>query len=381
MPLDSLEFRTSLQKLLVALILILVPLTVFGFYVALQGDTHIRQAAGENFRSLTLNAAETTSDLIAASVRDVSVVANAPGPIQAVSAANRQYQNASDDAISAKIATIEQDWETSKADGISGRILTSDLARELRRMRDLNPTLLKITVADVTGSTVAATDRPARYAMHTPDAWRQLVAGGRGAIRISDLRYDDQSRLYYLSIAYPILQEGTGRFVGAVTATVDVSPLFVRLNRPQIGRTGRLFLVRDDGTVIEAPGVTPLMNLKSEEYAAIHDALGSLRGRQTGYIFATLSNSQSYLIGFADTGLKDAYPTLPWTVVASQETREVIGPVRNTIVFALMLMILAFLMLSLLAAYVVLHTKQRLQDIESPPEEEKEKEKEHIEAA
>ena len=73
------------------------------------------------------------------------------------------------------------------------------------------------------------------------------------AIRISDLRYDDQSRLYYLSIAYPIPQEGTGRFIGAITATVDVSPLFEQLNRRQIGRTGRLFLVREDGTVIEAP--------------------------------------------------------------------------------------------------------------------------------
>src|SRR5450759_2394881 len=78
-------------------------------------------------------------------------------------------------------------------------------------------------------------------------------------------------------------------------------------------RTGRLFLVREDGTVIEAPGVTPSMKIKSEEYAAIRDALGSLRGREAGYIFATLSNGESYLIGFADTGLKDAYPSLPWT--------------------------------------------------------------------
>ena len=65
MPLDSLEFRTSLQKLLVGLILILVPLTVFGFYVAMQGDSHIRQASGENFRSLTLTAAESTSEFVA----------------------------------------------------------------------------------------------------------------------------------------------------------------------------------------------------------------------------------------------------------------------------------------------------------------------------
>lgn len=372
MPLDSLEFRTSLKNLLVVLIVILVPLTVFGFYVALQGDNHIRQASGENFRSLTLTAAESTSDFIAGCVKDVSVIANAPGPVQAVTLANRQYQNLSDEAISAKVAAIGQDWENSKTDATAEKILASDLAHQLRRLRDLNPRLLKITVADVAASTVAATDRPARYSLSDPELWHQLAAGGSGAIRVSDLRYDDQSRLYYLSIAYPIQQEGTGRFIGAVTATVDVSPLFAQLNRRQIGRTGRLFLVRDDGTVIEAPGITPLMNIKSEEYAAIHDALGSLRGRQTGYLFATLSNGQSYLIGFADTGLKQAYSTLAWTVLASQETREVTGPVRNTIVFAVLLMILAVLMLSLLAAYVVLHTKQRLEDIESHAEDEKE---------
>ena len=371
MPLDSLEFRTSLQKLLVALILVLVPITVFGFYVALQGDNHIRQSSGENFRSLTLTAAETTSQFIAERVKDVSYVANSPAALDAVTSANRQYQKLPEEAISAKIAAIEQDWETTKADAISERILTSDLAHQLRRLRELNPGLQKIAIADATGSTIAGTDRPIRYSLNDPELWSQLASGGRGAIHISDLRYDDQRRIYYLGIAYPILQEGTGRFMGAVTATVDLSPLFAQLNRRQIGHTGRLFLVRDDGTVIEAPGITPMMNIKSEEYGAIHDALGSLLGRQTGYLFATLSNGRSYLIGFADTGLKEAYPTLPWTVVASQEATEVTGPVRYMIVFAVLLMILAFMMLSLLAAYVFLHTKQRLEDIETPLEEEK----------
>ena len=372
MPLDSLEFRTSLQKLLVALILILLPITVFGFYVALQADNHIRQSSGEGFRALTLTAAESTSQFIADRVKDVSYIANSPAALEAVTSANRQYEKFSEEAISAKVAAIEQDWETAKADALSERILTSDMAHQLRRLRELNPELLKIAIADATGSTVAATDRPIRYSLNDPELWHQLASGGQGAIHISDLRYDDQSRLYYVGIAYPILQEGTGRFIGAVTATVDISPLFVQLNRRQIGRTGRLFLVRDDGTVIEAPGITPTMNIKSEEYAAIRDAMGSLHGRQTGYLSATLSNGQSYLIGFADAGLKDAYPTLPWTVLASQEATEVTGPIRNMIVFAVLLMILAFLMLSLLAAYVVLHTKQRLEDIETPLEEEKE---------
>ncbi len=366
MPLDSLEFRTSLQKLLFGLILILVPLTVFGFYVAMQGDSHIRRANGENFRSLTLTAAESTSDFIAGCVRDVSLIANTPSSMDAVSASNRQYEHLSQDAIRTKIAAIEQSWEGSQTDRLSEKILTSDLARELRRMRELDPRLLKITIADITGATVAATDRPANYSQTDRESWQALVSGGRGAIHVSDLRYEDQSHLYYLSIGYPILQAGTGRFIGAVTSTVDVSPLFAQLNRRQIGRTGRLFLVREDGTVIEAPGVTPSMKVKSEEYAAIRDALGSLRGREAGYIFTTLSNGESYLIGFADTGLKDAYPNLPWTVLASQEAREATGPVRAMTAFALLVMILALLILSLLAAYVFLHRQQELEDIEAP---------------
>jgi hypothetical protein len=366
MPLDSLEFRTSLQRLLVALIVILVPLTVFGFYVALQGDSHIRQVSGENFRALTLTAAESTSDFIARSVRDASVIANAPGPVDAVTAANRQYENLSEEAVRNKIAAVENKWESSETDGLSAKILTSDLARQLRRTRELNPLLLKVTISDILGSAVAATDRPLHYSQTDRELWEEVSSAGRGAIKVSDLRYDDQSRLYYISIAYPILQEGTGRFIGAVTSTVDASALFAQLNRRQIGRTGRMFLVRDDGTVIEGPGITPSMKIKSEEYAAIRDALGSVRGRGAGYIYTTLSNGESYLIGFADTGLKDAYPTLPWIVLASQESREILGPVRTMTGFALLVMILALLILSLLAAYVFLHRKQELEDIETP---------------
>ncbi len=364
MPLDSLEFRTSLQKLLVGLILILVPLTVFGFYVALQGDSHIRQVSGENFRALTLSAAESTSDFIGGGVTDVSLIANTPGSVEAVSQSNRQYEHLSQDATLARINGIDQGWESPQADHLSAQILTSDLAHQLRRQRELNPALLKIAISDAAGATVAATDRPAHYAQTDRESWQTIAAGGRGAIHLSELRYDDQSRRYYLSIAYPILQPGTGRFIGAVTATMDMSPLFARINRHQIGRTGRFSLVRDDGTVIEAPGITPSMKMKSEEYAAIRDALGNVQGRGAGYLFVTLSNGESYLVGFADTSLRDAYPNLPWIVLASQEAREVTGAVRSMTVFAFLAMSVALLLLSLLAAYVFLHRRQELEDIE-----------------
>ena len=367
MPLDSLELRTSLQKVLVGLILILVPFTVLGFYLAIQGDSQIRQMAGENVRSVTRTSAEFTSQFIAGRVRDVSIIANNPTVVQAVTSANHQYERLSDDAVMSKLEATEQQWSNSEGDALAKNVLASDLARQLRRLRELNPGLMKVTVADASGATIAATDKPVHFFQTDRAYWGVLYSQGQGAIHVADLRYDDQNRSY-ISIAHPILQEGTGRFVGAVTAVVDVSPLFAQLNRQQIGRTGRLLLVRDDGTVIQAPGVSPSLKMHSEEYSAIRDSLGTLRGRETGYLFTTFSKGEKYLVGFADVGLKDAFPNLPWIVVASQEEREITGPIRNVAAFALFVMILSLLMLSLLAAYVFLHRVQKLEDIETPPE-------------
>jgi hypothetical protein len=368
MPLDPLEFRTSLQRFLIGLILILVPLTVIGFYVALQGDSYVHQVNGDHFRTLTRTSAEITSRSVGQFVEDVGMIANSPSIVQSVNAANRSYEHLSEEAVRNKVAAIENKWNTSEADVLSRSILTSDLARELRRDRELNGRLLRVTVCDVSGATVAATEKPLHYFQTDREYWGLLYSQGQGAIHVSDVRYDEQNRLYYVNVAYPILQEGTGRFIGAVTALVDLSPLFAQLNAQQIGRTGRLFLVREDGLVIQAPGVTPGMKIKSEEYAAIRDALGTLRGREAGYIYTTLPKGESYLIGFADTGLREAYPNLPWIVLASQEEREAVGPVRSMAGFALLMMILALLMLTLLGAYVFLHRRQKLADIETPPE-------------
>jgi hypothetical protein len=348
--------------------LILVPVTVFGLYVALQGDTSIRQMNGAHFRTLTRMAADTTSTFVGEFVNDTGAIANSPSVVQAVTSANRTYEHLSEQAVRSKVEAIDNKWNTSESDALSRSILTSDLARELRRDRELNAKLLKITVADISGATVAATDKPLHYFQTDRESWRFLYSQGQGAIHVSDVRYDEQNRLYYVSVAYPILQEGTGRFIGAVMALVDLSPLFAQLNGQQIGRTGRLFLVRNDGIVIQAPGVTPSMRVKSEEYAAIRDALGTLRGREAGYIYATLRKRETYLIGFADTRLQEAFPNLPWVVLATQEESEAIGPVRGMTGFALFMMILALLMMTLLGAYVFLHQKQKLEDIETPPE-------------
>ena len=366
MPLDSTELRISLQRVLAALIVILVPVTVFGVYFSIQADRHARQMNGAYVRTVTAAAAASTSDWITEQVTALNVIANEPSLVQSVAAANRTYQNLSDTQIQAKIGDIEKGWGSPATDLRAQAILTSDLARLLRRHRELNPRLLKIVVADEAGATIAATDKPSHFSQPIGEYWRSISSRNQGTVYVTDVRYDEQTRSHYVGIGFPVLQEGSGRFIGAVTALVDIRPLFASLNQQQIASTGHVFLIRDDGTVLSAPGITPSMTIRSQEYVAIKDALGTVQGRQAGYIDATLSDGKTYLIGFADTGLKAAYPNLGWIVVASQTQQEASGPVRNMAYFAMLMLALGLLMLAVLGAYVLLHRKQQLEDLAEP---------------
>ncbi len=375
MPFDS-EFHVSFQRLILALIFILVPITIFGLYIGLEASHQVQQMNGAYFRSIAQGSAAIISQYVGAGTADVVQIANLPSVQQAVMSANRAYENVSDSTIRAKADQIEARWNNAESDPLVKNILGSDVARSIRRYRELNPKLLRIQVIDQAGGTVAATDKPLQYFQTESEYWRVLTSKAQIKTYVSEVHYDEQTRTQYISVSSPVYQEGSGRFIGAVTAQLDVSPLFSYVNQQQIARTGHVFLINEEGTVISAPGIAPSDRVKSEEYTAIHDALGTLHGRETGYLQGTLRNGETYLIGFADTMLKAAYPNLPWLVVVSQDIREAEGPVRNMVFFAMLMTVICLVLISVLGAYSFLHRRQRLQDLEEEqPEEEPQEEK------
>jgi hypothetical protein len=107
------------------------------------------------------------------------------------------------------------------------------------------------------------------------------------------------------------------------------------------------------------------MHLKSEEYGAAKDALGTKPSRQAGYVIAGVREGNR-IVGFADTGLQQSYSNLRWLVMVSQNAREALAAQRTVESFAILLVCVALLMVTLLAAYFFLHRKQEITDIESP---------------
>lgn len=369
MPLNTLEVRVSLQKLLILLVVIIVPLNFVGLYLSLQSETFLEQSIGAHFRTIAEADAAAISQLISDRVIDVGTIAEQPAVVEAITAANRSYARMSEAAIAASIQKTEKNWDTREADSLVKEMLSSRASTVLNRHRGMDPRFLKIVVVDQNGACVAATDKPLHYVLPDKKYWEAVYAQGRGGIYITEVLYDERSKANYIGVGFPVLEQGSQRFIGAVNVLVDISSVFSFLNRGQMGRTGQAILVKDDGTVIGAPNVSPSMRLQSEEYTAVHDALGTLRGRQAGYIVAS-TRSGRRIVGFADTSLKESYPNLGWLIMVSQDEREALAPGRNVGYFALLMGLLGLLMLTLLAVYFFLHRRQQLADIEVSAQEE-----------
>jgi hypothetical protein len=190
MPFDTPEIRISLQKLLIGLILVIVPLSFFGLYLTSEADTALKQTIGSHFRSIAQTESTATSQFINDRVLDAAALARNPAVVDAITAAQRSRKGLGDPIITARVAKIESTWGTAQVDPLVKEILSSPTSQVLRRHREAEPRILKILVADETGATVAATDKPLHYVQPNEAYWQAVYAEGRGGIYVSEIRYD-----------------------------------------------------------------------------------------------------------------------------------------------------------------------------------------------
>ena len=360
MPFDV---QISLQKLLTGLIVIIVPLSIVGLYLTSSADKNLEQTVGMQFRTVALTDAAATAQFIGDRIIDVSAIAGDTAIVDAVKASDRQYTGlGGEEATAARLQRIEGQWETPNADSLVKDMMSSRVSRWLQQQRSLNRRLLKIIVSDEKGAAVAATGKPVHYVEADQQRWQAVYASGKGAVNVTEVRYDASTQSDYVDIAVPVLEEDSGRFIGAVRALVDVSGLFSAFDQQHLGHSGRVMLVTSKGMIVNAPNVTPDLRLMSEEFTAVRDAFGTAEGRQTGYVKAATSNG-ACIVGFADTELKRSQPNLDWVILVSQAEREALAPVRILEQFAVVMVVLALLMLAGLLAYFWTQRQQELADL------------------
>ncbi len=365
MPSDRYEIRVPLLKLLVGLLLTIVPICVAGLWSISHSERALVNTIGNYFRIMAGETAAEISSYIHERVMEAGMLANEPAVADAVATANRQTQGLSEAAITERIQRVEKEWNTPAAEPIVRAMLASNPSKALRRFREIDPRFLRITITDAHGSVIAATHKTLDYYQADEEFWQAIYAQGRGAVNLTDILYDEVTKSNYIGIGVPILEEGTQKFIGAVDALVDISSLFPFVNRAQLGRTGRIMLVKDDGTVIAAPGVAFSMNLKSEVYVAVKDELSTIQGRQTGYLVTGVSGGARKVIGFADTGLKTDYRNLGWIVLVSQDSQEAFAPARTVSRLLAFMAVLGLAIVVFTGVYFSLHRRREITDLQA----------------
>ncbi len=362
MPAEKFEFRVSFKHLLIGLLITVAPISIVGLYAITKSDSELQHTIGTHFKIFAESTAQEVKLFIEERVMHVGTIATEPAIVEAATSSNLAWLHMSNDAIAARINRIEEEWNTPAVESLVTRILSSKAAFRLRRYIEMDPRFLRITLTDANGVTVAATHKTLDYLQADEEFWQGIYANGRGAISITGILYDDVTKKSYVGIGRPILEEGTGRFIGAVDALVDLSSLLAVINRSHPPLSLQTTLVRDDGIVISAPDVNLSMKLQSPEFLAVQDALSTLEGRQTGYLVASIPKSRKRLIGFADTGLKANYPNLGWVVLVSQDASQAFAAIRLAGRLIWLLALVGLAMVVLVAMYFSLHRHEPFED-------------------
>jgi hypothetical protein len=362
-PRDTFEFRIAYRKLLLGLLLTVVPISLVALYAISQGASSLRETIGSHYSTIAEAVANQVTQFVHDRVIEVGLMAANPAVIAEINAANRSYENLSEAAIADKIRKTEEIWLTSEADALAGRILSSPASQSLRSYLRILPYFLRITVTDERGATAASTHKTIDYYQADEPYWQNIYAQGRGAISLTDIEYDVVTKNNYIGIGVPILDEDSRQLIGTLDALVEVSSVFPLVRQPESGTGGSIYLVKDDGTVITGPKATLSMNLRSDEYGAVVDAMRTIVGREAGYVVADFGNQGERVIGFADTGLKEDFEALSWVVLASQPAREAFSPIAQA---QRPIMVISFLSLAavvFLGVYFSLHRKGEVQEM------------------
>lgn len=333
MSVDRLEVRVSITKLLLALVVVIVPLSIIGLVMTQRSDKALDNAVGSNFKTMAQLYANQVTQFVQERVTDAGVLANNPAVVNAVLSA------------AANKGTPDQ-----------------NASQILRQQKSLDPRFLSIVATNANGNVVASSQRPSQMSYAQDANWQAVYNNGQGATKISDIVDDAMTKAYFVTVGVPVTDQ-SGQTIGVLNAAVNITDMLAPFRQDQIASGARAALVNEDGIIVSGPSADVFARLRSQEFDFVRDALGSNQGSQTGWVTANLSRGP-YLVGFAGTGLKQHFANLGWVVTVSQEEHQAAAPIRQLEHFALGMVILAVFMLTLLCVYYYLHNTQRFAHLE-----------------
>jgi hypothetical protein len=283
--------------------------------------------------------------------------------VDAVLAANRSTPNESDAAFQERVQRMETIWNTDAALPFARTILDAPASRFFRDQIAEDRRFLRTILTGKAGTVIGASHKTLDYYQADEDPWRAAYAEGRGAVYISEIRFDAVTKHNYVYIAVPVVQANSTEPIGVLEVLIDVAGLLPAIPRNTGDTAFRRYLVASDGTVISGPdGELFSMKVQSPELAAVREQVPNLAGA-SGFVLTEIQGRGEELIGYADTGLGAEYKLLDTHVLVAQEASSALASVNKLILLVWILALSAIALLTLGVAYFSLHRKVKFEDI------------------
>ena len=357
-----LEFRITVRKLITALLLTVVPISIAAIYASTQTGKAVEQAAGRHLETVAKSVAVQVSERIHAKVLEAALMASDAALQDVVRTSNLQYRRVSDDVILERLMAQDKIWNTTEGRDLVERTMSNPASEALRRKLTVDPGLLRITVTDWKGATVAASHTTLDYYQADEEYWQDIYFYGRGVVSITDVLYDDATKHHYIGVGVPVVDENN-TIIGTLDALVDISSLSSLMNPAALGEGGVIALAKRSGALIASSDTLLVSDrLRSVEVDAFLDAKESFEGFASGGFRATFPSGRKAFVAFARTDLEEQFKRLGWVVVAAENVSE-------TAVFGIQMLIMSIALLSLasvvfISVYFALHHQSEIEEVE-----------------
>lgn len=356
------EFRITGKKLITALLVTVVPISIAALYASTEAGNSAERAAGRYIETVAKAVAVQVSHRIHEKVVEAALMASDAAVHRLVRESNLQYQRVSDDIILERLLAKDKIWNTPEGRDLVEQTMANPASEALRRKMTVDPSFLRITVTDWKGATVAASHKTLDYYQADEEYWQDIYFYGRGVVSITDVLYDDATQHNYIGVGVPVVDE-SNTIIGTLDALVDISALSSLTSRSDLGSGGVVALAKGDGTLVASSETLSVTDqIRSPEVDAFLDAKDSFQGRASGHFRASFPNGREAYVAFARTGLREQYKRLDWIVVAAEDVLETTLSGVQILIMGIALLSLACVVF--LIVYLALHRQSEIEEVE-----------------
>ena len=122
------------------------------------------------------------------------------------------------------IKEMDEKWKnTAGIADFMKELMDSGCGPNLRRIQNENSYFAEIFVMDNQGANVCMTDKTSDYWQGDEDKFQKSFNGGKGAVFVDDVEFDDSTQAYISQVSVPVMDGA--KAIGAITFGIDVDKL------------------------------------------------------------------------------------------------------------------------------------------------------------